>query len=70
MSLITVTLTLDENEVSLIEARAKALRKSRGLIIDECLELYIYEEIIDASNDLGGEKDTQPPLALRANCNV
>ena len=50
MSLITVTLTLDENEVSLIEARAKDLRKTRGLIIEECLELYIYEEIIEASH--------------------
>ena len=50
MSLITVRLTLDENEVSMLEARAKDLRKTRGLIIEECLELYIYEEIIEASH--------------------
>tara|TARA_R110000824_G_C14741037_1_gene627448 strand:+ start:294 stop:479 length:186 start_codon:yes stop_codon:yes gene_type:complete len=46
MSLITVTLSLDENEVSMLEARSKDLRKTRGLIIEECLELYIYEEIL------------------------
>ena len=50
MSLITVRLTLDENEVSMIEERAKDLSKTKGLIIEECLELYIYEEIIDASH--------------------
>ena len=47
--MITVKFKLEESEVEIIEQRAKEISKIKNPLVEDLVECYIFDEILDAA---------------------